>query len=342
MDKNENIPLVTYLLKNLILDDYASAIDIITSNEFNPNEKGMAWGAPALTAVIVVMASSAKDIDENGLREVIKGIINHKDFDPNVADNNGDTVLMHIAIHPEFNWVVPMILATGKVNFSLKNFMHKTILEIAEGNNNVIFRNMVLGGGRKGTPKKMPGLKKKQQPKAEIVSINFNTNKSILNRIDAIFDADEKKNPVSLYGLLTAFFKGDYDTAIQIAKDVNFNPNSFDRFDEPCLTSLIYYSQDANVTYDEEMFKKVADAIISNRRFDVNAIDSDCNTVLMASMGFPKLRWLTEKLFSLQSARIDIINDSGENIREIADNCGNGEFYNKLVMKAFETANIVE
>ena len=61
------------------------------------------------------------------------------------------------------------------------------------------------------------------------------------------------------------------------------------------------------------MFKDIADEIIKNRRFDVNALDADCNTVLMVAMGFP----------------------------QIAENCGNGEFYNHLVRKSFEAAEVV-
>jgi hypothetical protein len=32
----------------------------------------------------------------------------------------------------------------------------------------------------------------------------------------------------------------------------------------------------------------------------------------------------------------------GENIRSIADGCGNGEFYNHLVKKSFETINSID
>ena len=57
----------------------------------------------------------------------------------------------------------------------------------------------------------------------------------------------------------------------------------------------------------------------------------------MVAMGFPNLKWLAEMLFNIQSARIDIINDSGESIRQIAEKCGNGSFYSHLIRKACET-----
>jgi hypothetical protein len=90
------------------------------------------------------------------------------------------------------------------------------------------------------------------------------------------------------------------------------------------------------------MFKKIVDVIIENKRFDVNALDADCNTTLMVAMSFPRLQWLTEKLFNIQSARLDVLNDSGENLRSIAENCGNGDFYNHLVMKSFEAVEAIK
>jgi hypothetical protein len=232
---------------------------------------------------------------------------------------------------------------TGKVDLSIKNFMHRDAIEIAEHTDNSVFVDILLplkAQNHKGQPKKRVGIKKV----AKVVNItaNSNSNENILRKVEVAFIDEAKKSPVSLYNLLVNFFKGDYSTCIQIAKDPNFNPNECDRWDEPALSSLIYYSQDANVEYDEEMFKKIADAIISNKRFDVNALDADCNTTLMVAMGFPKLKWLAERLFSINSARLDIINDCGYNIREIADGCGNGDFYNHLVMKTFEMADVID
>lgn len=357
----KNIPLTSLLLKALILDDYASAIDVISRKEFNPNEKSLTWGAPVLSALIVVLSGAPKKEDDKAVRDIIKEIISRDDFDPNIADGNGDTPLMHIAMHPDFNWVAPFILSKKNLNLGVKDFMHRTALEIAERERNTVLADMILAyKGKKaqgtsnvetvkvdkiechlGMPKKRKGL----ATTAKVITIDTTTSTtgvvSILDKIECAFDDDVKKNPVSLYNLLRSFFKGDYSTAIQIAKDVNFNPNECDKWEEPALSSLIYYSQDSKVTYDEDRFKDVANAIMSNIRFNVNTIDADCNTVLMVAMGFPKLKWLTEKLFNLQYARLDIINDMGEGIRQIADKCGNGAFYNQLVMKSFETAKVI-
>lgn len=338
----KDIPLISQLLKSIIVEDYASAIEIISSDKFNPNETNETWHAPVLSAIITVISNMDKFDDKNALKEILKEIVKHKDFDPNIIDDEGETVIMHIARHSSFNWLVPFMINTGKIDVSIKNFMHFDAIEIAEKCGNSVLADMLLtlkANDHKGQPRKREGIKKIK--KATSIRMYPTNNKTILERIEAAFTPDVKKNPVSLYNLLISFFKGDYDTCIQIVKDVNFNPNECDRWDEPALSSLMYYSQDSKIEYDEYMYKKIAECIISNPRFSVNALDADCNTVLMVAMGFPKLKWLAEMLFKIQSARLDVMNDLGQTIREIAEDCGNGEFYNNLIRKTFETAEVV-
>ena len=335
------IPTISQLLRAIIVEDYASAISIITSDKFNPNETNSSWGAPILTAVINVISDQNKITDDKNFKEILKEITKHKDYDPNVKDAEGETIIMHIARKPKFNWLVPFIMNTGKVDLNVKNFMHRDAISIAEKCGNTTLADILIGArvaDHKGLPKKRVGIKKK----AIIKPISPNVaNKTILERIENAFDYAQKQNPVSLYNLLVNFFKGDYTTCINIVRDVNFNPNECDKWDEPALSSLIYYSQDSKVEYDEDKFKRIVDAMLEIPSFNVNALDADCNTILMVAMGFPKLKWLTEKLFSISSARLDVINDQGDTVRTIAENCGNGEFYNHLVRKTFETAESI-
>jgi ankyrin repeat protein len=338
----KDIPLISQLLKAIIVEDYASAIEIVTSDKFNPNETNESWHAPVLTAIVCVLSTTDKATDQANLKEILKEIVKNEKFNPNILDTEGETVLMHIARHPSFNWLVPFIMNTGKVDITVKNFMHRDAIEIAESEGNTTLADILLplkAHDHKGQPRKRVGIKK--ITKVTTINVSADVNDNVINRIEKAFGPDNKKNPVSLYNLLSSFFKGDYTTCMEIVRDPNFNPNECDKWDEPALSSLIYYSQDAKASYNEEMFKDIADAIIKNRRFDVNALDADCNTVLMVAMGFPKLHWLTEMLFSIQSARLDVMNDSGETIRQIAENCGNGEFYNHLVRKSFEAAEVV-
>jgi len=341
----ENIPLISQLLKAIIFEDYSIAVDIITSDKFNPNETNKSWNAPVLTAIINVLDGLKNKVkDEKNLRLIMKEITKHSDFNPNLTDAEGETIMMHIARHEEFNWLAPFILSHKDFDINIKNFMHKDAISVAEKCGNNVLVDILLSykcskTQHNGLPKKKIGAKKIK--KADVVVGIKGKNELLLNHLEGAFLPEVKGNPVSLYNLMISFFKGEIDRCIQIIRDVNFNPNECDRWEEPGLSSLIYYSQDSTAEYDEESFKKVVDAFIECPRFDVNALDSDCNTILMVSMGFPKLKWLTEKLFSISSARIDVINDNGDNLREIAKNCGTEDFYNHLVMKSFETANVV-
>ena len=127
-----NLPLISQLIKAVVVEDYASAIDIITSDKFNPNEVNKSWGAPVLSALINIIGTSDKYKDKEILKTIFEEIVNHKDFDPNVVDAEGDTIMMYIARHPSFNWLVPFIMNTGKVDITVKNFMHRDAIEIAE------------------------------------------------------------------------------------------------------------------------------------------------------------------------------------------------------------------
>lgn len=335
-----DVPLISQLIRAIIVEDYATAIEVITDEKFNPNETNESWHAPVLTAIINIVTTTEKFNDVESLKEVLKEIVKHKDYDPNIVDYEGETVLMHIARHPSFNWIVPLIISTNKVDTKIKNFMHYTALDIAERYDNPVMVDILLSLNTdysKGQPVKIKGLKK-----VTSIKVSSDENSNILEKIDWSFEEEQKVNPISLFNLLTSFFKGEYDTCIQIVRDVNFNPNECDKWDEPLLSSLMYYSQDSKAVYNEDMFKKIVDCIISNRKFDVNAINADCNTVLMVAMGFPKLKWLAEKLYNIQSARLDVMNDCGETIRDIANNCGNGDFYNHLIRKSFEMAEVVD
>jgi len=340
----KDIPLISHLLRSIIVEDYASAMEVITDDSFNPNETNSSWRAPVITAIVNILSNMPSKKDSKELREVLKTIVKNKDFDPNVLDATGETCLMHIARHEEFNWLVPFIFNTNKVDINIKNQMSKDLLDIAEASENKTLSDIVMSirilDIKKGQPKKRVGIKKRicLTP----IDSPSKGNGNILDKLEKAFEDNQKRNPVSLYALIKAFFQGDYTTCIQIVRDVNFNPNECDRWEEPALSSLIYYSQDVNVNYDESMFKKIVDVIIENKRFDVNALDADCNTTLMVAMSFPRLQWLTEKLFNIQSARLDVLNDSGENLRSIAENCGNGDFYNHLVMKSFEAVEAIK
>ena len=215
----KDIPLISQLLKAIIVEDYASAIEIVTSDKFNPNETNESWHAPVLTAIVCVLSTTDKITDQTNLKEILKEIVKNEKFNPNILDTEGETVLMHIARHPSFNWLVPFIMNTGKVDITVKNFMHRDAIEIAESEGNTTLADILLPlkvHDHKGQPRKRVGIKK--VAKVTSINVSADVNDNVINRIEKAFGPDNKKNPVSLYNLLSSFFKGDYTTCMEIVK----------------------------------------------------------------------------------------------------------------------------
>lgn len=336
----KEIPTISRLMRAVIFEDYNDALDMVNEEGFDPNEKSKTLESPVISALMNVLSGTKAAKESQELKQIFKAIIANKKFDPNIKDKENETILMHIARSKEFSWAAPLIIQCDNVDIMAKNYMGRTALDIATIFENIVVRDLLISEKVKVSsmhvPKKKTGLKKKKNNKPEISVCD-----KVLNNIEFAFDNETKDNPVSLYNLVKYFIKGNYDECLRIVKDVHFNPNETDRWDEPALSSLIYYSQDSTVTYDTDKFKEIAKAIIANRMFDVNAIDADCNTVLMVAMGFKRLDWLVRELFKISSARIDVINDMGETINVIAEKCGNAELLSDMIRRSYETANVV-
>ena len=337
--EDKNISIISWLLRAMIVGDYKNALEFVEKEEFNPNEKTKTWGAPVLTALITVLSGMKKFECDPDAKKVFIKIIKNEKFNPNETDTEGETVLMHIArTRNQFEWMVPYILENKKTDVSIKNFMHKTAVDIALHHENSTMADLLMIQNLKDRsshlPKKIAGLKKKPVVDKEV-------SLAMVNRVERAFDGEAKDNPFSLYWVLVNFFKHEYDECVRIINDVHFDPNESDRWEEPALTSLIYYSQDSSFKYDEEGLKKVAMAIVNHRGFNVNAIDADCNTVLMVSMSFKRLNWLTRELFKISSAKIDQVNDMGEDLKQIAKNCYNTPLYEELIKTSYTEANVV-
>lgn len=335
-DKKTN--LISWLLRAMIIGDNKSALGIVEDEKFDPNDKTKTWGAPVLTALVTILQGMKKFKCDDDAKAVFLKIVENEKFNPNELDSEGETVLMHIARNGrEFNWLIPDLLKNDKIDVDIKNFMKRTACDIAVQHNNETASSLIMmHKTKKGyihLPKKITGLKKKKAIKP--ISLDM------VARIEHAFNGDAKDNPFSLYWVLVNFFKHKYEECIRIISDVHFDPNETDRWEEPALTSLIYYSQDSKFEYDEDEMKKVCDAIIKHRGFNVNAIDADCNTVLMVSMSFRKLNWLTEELFKISSAKIDHVNDMGEDLKLIAKNSYNLPLYEELISKSYKEAEVL-
>ena len=337
--EDKNISIISWLLRAMIVGDYKNALGFVENKDFDPNEKTKTWGAPVLTALITVLSGMNKYECDPDAKKVFLKIIKNEKFNPNETDTEGETVLMHIArTRNQFEWMIPYILENEKTDISIKNFMKKTAIDIALYHENSAMADLLMIQKLKNNsahlPKKIAGLKKKPIVDKEI-------NLAMVNRVEHAFNGEAKDNPFSLYWVLVNFFKHEYDECVRIINDVHFDPNETDRWEEPALTSLIYYSQDSSFKYDEEGLKKVAMAIVNHRGFNVNAIDSDSNTVLMVCMSFKRLNWLTRELFKISSAKIDHVNDMGEDLKQIAKNCYNTPLYEELIKASYTEANVV-
>lgn len=61
----------------------------------------------------------------------------------------------------------------------------------------------------------------------------------------------------------------------------------------------------------------------------------------MVSMSFKRLNWLTRELFKISSAKIDHVNDMGEDLKQIAKSCYNTPLYEELIKANYTEANVV-
>jgi ankyrin repeat protein len=291
--EDKSISIISLLLRAMIIGDYKNALDFVENDKFDPNEKTKACGAPILTALITVLSGMKKFECDPDAKKVFLKIIKNEKFNPNETDTERETVLMHIArTRNQFEWMIPYILENEKTDVTIKNYMNKTAVDIAlQHDNSAMADLMMIHRLKKKSshlPKKIAGLKKKPVVDKEV-------SLTMVNRVEYAFSGEAKDNPFSLYWVLVNFFKHEYDECVRIINDIHFDPNETDKWEEPALTSLIYYSQDSSFKYDEDGLKKVAEAIMNHRGFDVNAIDADSNTVLMVCMSFKKLNWLTRE-----------------------------------------------
>lgn len=330
----ENSNIMTRLMRAVILEDYNEADAILSDENFDPNLKTKTWGAPVLTALITVLSGVDKIQNTTALKSLFKRIAQHPKFDPNVKDDGGETVLMHIARSGLYNWLVPFIMLNKKVDLTVQNFMHLDVMQIANRAKNTTMLDVLLTHKRmnhRGLPKKIVGLPKK---------VKTIENTVFLNRVDVAYSSLAKVDQFSMYHVLKNFLEGKYDEAYKIVMDEKFDPNETNRWDEPALTNLIYISQDKACQYDEEQFRKIATAIVNREEFDVNYQDAEFNTPLMVSITFKKLHWLTELMYEKPEARCDLTNDCGLTLLGVAIQANERDFYNHLVENTIKKVTV--
>jgi len=325
------------LYRAMITEDYASAIDIITSKDFNPNEYDNFYKMPVLCNLIEGLNVNKTHIkDQKSMKEILTLIVNHESFNPNVF-HGWNTPLMTIAICKDFNFLVPAILSKKNVDLSIKRSDNEDVFSIANRFNNDVLLGMLFAykeahKDANGMPRKRVGIKPIKKVTESTASFGQTQyNRTILERIEYAFSEEQKNNPASLYWMMMFFLTDRYNECLKIIKNPLFDPNEKDRWGEPVITSLIYYAHDSRVNYNEDKFREIIKEIINCSTFDVNAMDADCNTPIMVAMGYKNLHWLVEILFNMPSVKLNLTNDEGETLKDIAKYSGGEPFYNALI-----------
>lgn len=331
---------VSQILRLLVLEDYAELINIIVSDDFNPNVKSDISESPLLLKLINLFGSGCVKIkDKENFQMIFTEIVNHKDFDPNIKDTDGETILTCIARcdKESFNWLVNPILAKGNVDIFAKNFMHKTCMDIAKKKNNTVFMSIINGFlfvKHLGMPRKR-SFKKESELNIEISpnKKTFDCKSIITESIEQCYNEEQKKNPSSMYWVLYHFFRGNYQEAENVVTSPHFNPNECDKFEDPALLTLVNHATVYNAKIDEDWYKRIAKYIVDCKTFDPNIINAEGNSPIMVTIGFKSLNWLSELLFNLPNTRIDFINEYGRILHGIAKEADNLVFYQGMIYK---------
>lgn len=299
--------------------DYEKANQIVEDDWFDPNFTVMPSGMPIATYILEMSGS----IHKNSLEEhkkLITKIVRLPQFNPNkrLDTFSGETMLMRIAKNPEYNWLIDEILHNRKLNIFEEDYGGNTALMTAVSYDNRECERRIMdfiGRGKDDDRSMMPKKKK--------ATMTTLPNGEFINRVETGFNDGEKIGDNTLYSLIKNFMWQKYDKCIDIIKSSDFNFNSTDRWGEPSFHSVIYFANLPGVKYDEDGFKKVAEAFMSRADFDVNALDCDCNTIPMVTASIPRMKWLLELLISkCHNIDMSIRNDVGMTLEEIATRNG--------------------
>lgn len=308
------------MIENQLIDavssyDYDKAERIIKDYWFDPNFIVRPSGMPIATYILEMSGGVDKsrvDLHKN----LIRSIMSLPQFNPNkrLDTFSGETMLMRIAKNSEYNWLLNDILKNPRLNIYEEDYNGNTALMTA-----VSFEN------RECEKKIMDfiGLKDKDNkslmPRKISDNMKLMPNGDIIYRVEAGFSESEMKGENTLYSLILNFMWKKYDKCVDIVNSNEFSFNSTDKWGEPSLHSLIYYSNLHGVKYEEDGFKKIVDAFIKRKDFNVNALDCDCNNIPMVVASMPRMKWLLEMLFDkCNDIDMDIRNDVGMNLEEIA------------------------
>jgi len=102
------------------------------------------------------------------------------------------------------------------------------------------------------------------------------------------------------------------DLFFKIVNHPNFNSNIKDAFGESMLESLIYlYGSDdiSKSNYDDDLYKRLIEAILKVDSYDFNYKDLNDDTAINIACEYPKMLWIVEALAAKENVDINIVND---------------------------------
>ena len=315
------------LVESILNNNIAHAILMACDDKFDPNETTKS-GQTMLVAIIqkIRMECPSMLYDE-AFKSFISIIIDHKNYEPNKRGTMNETPLMTLCRYPECSWVVKMLLEHPDININLKSRFGHTAEDIARNNDNKEALKLFKKPSQK---RKYHIIVAKRRKPSEVKTLR---NSAMLKHIEGAFREGQKVSEISAYWLIKHFLREDYEKALMIAKAEDFNAKEEDYWGEPVIYSLLYYSQDSKTEYDEEWLKKIVDALLSHKTFNINQTDADGNNLLMVSIQFKKLNWLSEKLMNRPDLNVDIKNAMGYKLIDIASSSHQEEFLSSIIAK---------
>lgn len=313
------------LVDDILNGNFANAILTSCDEKFDPNEQTKS-GQTMLSAIVQKIRFDAPSlINDEAFKSFISTIIDHKNFEPNKRGTMDETPLMTLCRYPECAWVVEMLLEHPDTNINLRSRFGNTAEDIARMQDNDEALKLIF---KKKVKNHVVKAKKRNPAERKLAK-----NALMLSHIEGGFRQIQKENETSIYWLIKSFLMGDYEAALSIARSKDFNATEEDYWGEPVIYSLIYYSQDKQTEYDEGWLKKIIDAIFEHKTFNINQTDADGNNILMVSIQFKKLNWLSEKLIENHDLKIDIKNEMGYGLIDVATAAHQEEFLSSIIAK---------
>ena len=301
----ENISYTQDLINKICDGDYESAMNVIDEEGFDPNDEVEFMHMPIAT-YLSELCCDLPEKERESVERIIYKIIDHEKFDVNKIDDTHSeyTLLMRLAREEGLHNILDKILERSDVDYCVRNSKNVSAMDLALSYGNYDF---------------IDKIRPKIMPTKNLPSLYMVPNSYMFHYLERGFEDNKKEGGITLYNLVKNFILKRYDKCIEIISSEKFNMKETDRWGEPPLQCLVYFSQYIGMDYDIDAFKEIVNTFISRKDFNVNELDFDLNTLPMIVATFPKLNSLNDMLFKLCVVDTSVKNGSGLTIFDIAE-----------------------